>query len=826
MGISGIHSFRRTREPREADRVSVAPRSVVAVCAGGLAVLAATVAAVGPAKGESAAYIWPPPVQAAETPSKGWYAPLPLLNRVPSSIEVNLPCGLSRPLRSEGPVTVLATARRPRATGALQITQEGRILRIAVGRSQIGSVPWPASCPLDIEVADGEVRLPSGRTKLRTETLDDMPIVTGLFTNLDLRSGKPPEASVRTRAFGTSWSARQFVAASAAAVLAGLVFFLLIARGRRLQPLGSLRRGLQSAWEARDASDAVVVGVLLVWWIVGPTFWDDSWYWTEHRAFGDMGEFSLYYNSWGLSVPLGFWIEWLRDWVIGSTSDLVLMRLPSLFAVLLAWFVCRWCLRSVVPGPPAPVVRWTLAGAFLVSATSWNMTLRIEPFVSLLVVTALAAMIRFARAPGLLPSTVAVLAAVLAVTAHPTGILVAAPLLASAKPVFVWLRSAERSVALALGALLLAALALVLVFFTLDADLATRLGDARALREVETHDFPFWREYVRYQTFDALGGGTTIRRLSLMLLLLTVVFFLTRRRPDRTGVSALPARSVAVALLLLAFVPSKWPWHFGAFVGIGALAAGAEVARLVRERPRPGRLDLRFIATIAVVTTVVLFVWSAPGNWATAAVLQSATWREGFNTYTWLAVLGLVVLVAVVDRARRKRRKLPANEQLSRITGWAIVLVSFAAVGVTVAILAIDAAISSWSPARQNLAALVGGETCGFASELRGDRDLTAQITDPASPTLAVPPLTAYLPCATSPAIDGGVVKIPRLVLLYLRMWPLDRTHSPFGAVLDLYALQEIARGPESTRVFTVDRRIPGFARADAIHTARRRERT
>src|SRR3989337_642314 len=126
MGISGIHSLRRPRERREAARVSVAPRSVVAVCAGGLAVLAAAVAAVGPAKGESAQYIWPPPVQAAEAPSKGWYAPLPLLNRVPPSLEVSLPCGLSRPLRSEGPVTVLATARRPRATEALQITQEGR----------------------------------------------------------------------------------------------------------------------------------------------------------------------------------------------------------------------------------------------------------------------------------------------------------------------------------------------------------------------------------------------------------------------------------------------------------------------------------------------------------------------------------------------------------------------------------------------------------------------------------------------------------------------------------------------------------------------------
>ena len=800
-----------------ATRVSAAPRSVVAVCAGGLAVLAAAVAAVGPAKGESAQYIWPPPVQAAEAPSKGWYAPLPLLNRVPSSIEVSLPCGLSRPLRSEGPVTVLATARRPRATEALQITQEGRVLRIGVGKSQIGSVPWPASCPLAIEVADGEVRLPSGRTKLRTETLDDMPIVTGLFTNLDLRSGKPPEVSLRTRAFGTSWSARQFVAAGAAAVLAALALFLLIGSRRRLRPLGSLRRGLQSAWAARDASDGVVVGALLVWWIVGPTFWDDGWYWTEHRAFEEFGEFSLYFNSWGLSVPLGFWLEWLRHWVIGSTSDLVVMRLPSLLAVLLTWFICRWCLRGVSPGPPGSVVRWTLAGVFLVGATSWGMTLRMEPVVSLLAVTTLAAMIRFSLAPGLLPLTIAVPAVALALTAHTTGIVAVAPILAASPAVVSWLRNGGRSAVLSLGALLLVGLALALMLFTLDADLTTRLGNAQVLREAETHSYPWWREYVRYTSFDALGGGTTIRRLSLLLLLLTVAVFVARRRPDRTGVSALPARSVAVALVLLAFIPSKWPWHFGAFVGIGAVAAAAEVARLVRTRTEQGRLDLRFIAAMVVLPGVALLAWTAPGRWGAASVLENATARDGFNAYTWLAVLAVVVAVAVVDRTRRRKRQLPVNEELSTITGWSIAFVSFAAVGVTVAILVADATISSWSPARQNVAALAGGETCGFADELRGTDDLTARISERGSPTLVVAPLATYLPCATAPAIDGGVAEVPSLMIFYLRSWPLDQTHSPFAAVPELYELRQIARGPEGIRVMSVNPRIPGFERADAI---------
>ena len=819
MSVSQIPKPRRVaaREKLGSARLSGGPRVLVAAGAGALALVASIVAAVGPARGEHAEYVWPPATLSAQTPSEGWYAPLPLLNRVPSSIEVRLPCGLSPPLHGGGRVLVLATARRPRVAEALQIVLDESALHIGVGKSAIARLPWPGSCPVRVEVADGEVRLPNRAVRLLTGTPGDMPIVTGLFTNLDLRSGAPPRAVVRTRAYATSWTVRQFVAAGLAGVLACITLFLLAGHGRRLQPLRSLRRGIRAGWAARDASDAVVVGTLLVWWIVAPTLWDDGWYWTEHRAFDDIGEFSLYYTSWGLSVPLGYWIEWLRHWVIGSTSDLVVMRLPSLFSVLLTWSVCRWCLRSVVPAPQTPVVRWTLAGAFLVGATAWDMTLRQEQLVSLLAVTTLAAMIRFSQEPRVTPLMIAVPGVVLALTAHPTGIVVVAPLLASARHIVTWLRHGGRWVAMSFGALLLAGLALALILFTLDADLTTRLGNARIVREVGTHSFPWWREYIRYTTFNDLGGGTTIRRLSLALVLLTVIALLTRRRPDRTGVSALPARTVAVALLLLAFVPSKWPWHFGAFAGIGALAAAAEVARLIRERTQPGRLDLRFIAAMAVLPAVVLFAWSAPGKWGAATVLQSATWRDGFNAYTSFAVLALVVVVAVVDRVRLRRQKLRANEQLSTITGWAVTLVSFAAVGVTVAILVIDAAISSWSPARQNLEALVGGETCGFARELRGKGDLTGQIAAPGSPTFVVAPVAPYLPCATMPAIDGGLVEIPRLVVLYLRTWPLDRTDAPFAAVLDLYELQGMARGPEGMRVLSVNRRIPGFARADAV---------
>ena len=198
---------------------------------------------------------------------------------------------------------VLATARRAQTAGALRIVRVNDALRISVGASEIAEVPWPESCPLRVEVADGELRLPGRAVRLRTGALENMPILTGLFTGLDIRAGEPPQVVVRTRDYATSWTARQFVAGGLAVALVCAVLILL-ARPRRRRLLASLRRGIRSAWAARDRTDAAVVGVLLVWWIVAPTLFDDGWLWVQLRAFDDLGKPDFYYDMWGVGLPL------------------------------------------------------------------------------------------------------------------------------------------------------------------------------------------------------------------------------------------------------------------------------------------------------------------------------------------------------------------------------------------------------------------------------------------------------------------------------------------------------------------------------------------
>src|SRR5919197_1588146 len=203
------------------------PSAIVASCAAATALFAAVVAAVGPAKGERSTYAWPPPELPASSPQRGWYAPLPLLNRVPASIDVRVPCDLAPALHGARSPTVIATARHPRSVGALRISRQAGALRISVGTADVATVPWPTACPLDVVVADGQVRIPNRTISLETDTLDHMPIVTGLFTDLDGRAGAPAKVVVRTRMYATSWTARQALAGLLSIALSCVVVFVL-----------------------------------------------------------------------------------------------------------------------------------------------------------------------------------------------------------------------------------------------------------------------------------------------------------------------------------------------------------------------------------------------------------------------------------------------------------------------------------------------------------------------------------------------------------------------------------------------------------------------
>jgi hypothetical protein len=781
---------------------------------------------------------------------------------------------------------MLSTARRPEQANALRIVWSNRSVRVSAGRQELARAPWPDACPLDLQIRGGELRLPSRMVKLRLSTLNHMPLVTGLFSGLDLAKSAPLRVTLRTRAYSTSPSARQVAAAALAAALACAALLALAFpaaatfRARAFRP-PPLRRRVKSLWPALDSSDALVVGVLLLWWIVAPPFSDDGWLWVEHRTFQDLGTISFYFDNWGLASPLGYWVEWLRHWALGSTQDLIWLRLPTLLVLLASWPLCRWCARRVAPGEPTRLVRWSLAGVFLLGATAWGMSLRLEPVVSLLTLCGLASVLSFIRAPRFAPLTIALPAAVLAATAHPAGTVGAAPVLVSLPYIGRWLRAQGVRVSPLLAALLSATLALAFVLVTLDADLRTRLDDARVVRAGDLHSEPWWREYMRYTNFDGFGGGSAIRRLSLALLLLATLSALTRRRPGRADASTTPGYTLAIALVLLAFVPSKWPWHFGTLAAVGAVAMTAEVAHLIASSRASSTWGLRKFAALLAVSTACLWAWWGPiagsplelqtirwsdvfnrfpwlvgvpalvcataisevwrarrrrdrETWARSALwtlfaaatvwvwwhpgtsllhLGTATWRDGFNGRSWVAVVPALMLVAAAANVRRGPRT--RGVLIATSAAWVIPIASLAFVANTIFGLSFDASRSNWSPARQNLEALRGRTSCGLADQLGAD--VANTMRDRGTTTLLVPSLALFFPCATIPGIGNGVVQLPKLVAYEGAPWPLQVQDGPFAAVADLYTTRKIAQGPRDVEVLEVSDVLPEFTRTDAV---------
>jgi hypothetical protein len=554
-----------------------------------------------------------------------------------------------------------------------------------------------------------------------------------------------------------------------------------------------------------------------VWWIVAPTFSDDGWVWAEHRVFADVGANNVYLDLWGINSPTGFWFEWLRHWADGSTSELVFARVPSLFCLVVTWFLCRHGLRRSVGEKASAFVQWNLAAAFLVGAMAWGMTLRPEPFMSLFVLVSLIGMLAFEKTPHPRMLGVAVAMTVLAATAHPVGLLAAAPLIAGLPQVARWVLASWRRVFDCL-VVVVAAVALGLVVFALNSDLSARLADFQIAQNGNFHSVPWWREYLRYTQFDSNGGETPLRHLSLALLIFPLLAYVARGRKRRVGISSLPARTLAVGLLLLALVSSKWPWHFGALWAAGAIAAAVEVERLIREREGvKGRIHQKWM--LLAFGGAAVWAWGATGKWTAWLDLQRLTWADAFGARGYgLVVIPLLLSGALVLRSFWKRRGKGLNV-LSSGVAWMVPVVSAALISVTVVTLAVDAAISQWSPTRQNLGALVGRAGCGLGDQLQGPTNAVRTLSAHNVHTLLAPAVGMYFPCANIPGIRHGLVEAPAFVASepQLGPWPFFNPIGPFGAFSDLYRLRLVARTAGGADLFSVDQRVSGFARLTAV---------
>ncbi len=556
-----------------------------------------------------------------------------------------------------------------------------------------------------------------------------MPSVTALSTQLPLGSDDVVEALIVTRAHGlvTSWP-RTLARLITALALCGAVLL-------RAWPRLSWRKPSPTvAW-----TSFALTGLLAVLAFVEPPFEDDGWVLATVENFGLTGQFGNYYNSWNSTYVSGAGFFHVLRWFFDISPSPLMLRLPALGATLAAWWLVCGVLRRLSDGDHRRWSRscWLALPFFGLASVSWLVTLRPEPYLTLLSAAVLFACVRLVQRGDAIWLYLAFIASGAALAVHPAGITVCAPVVAVVPELVAAVRNrAIRWIDLGLALVVAAASSVWLVLVDLD------VGGLRVAAAANTNPGNVtytWRDAAaHYQNLFDLGNGP--RRLTWLVCIVALVAYVSRPRNEARVIgSAVAMRSFVVGSVLLAWLPSKWLWHFGALSAIGAVLVAVELEHLTRRRTARSGWSVVAITGTTVVSLAV--AWNRGLHWLGQTDLVA--W--GYTAYatdlgrlpvdlaaprTWV-LMTLVVAGALwirswfrADRDRRPLTQVPSMLAAAVTTGGIV-----ATLGISVAMLVVAPVSrgSRWTLPAQ-LFRSVSSSTCGLADEL--------QVIVPAWPTV------------------------------------------------------------------------------------------
>ena len=545
---------------------------------------------------------------------------------------------------------------------------------------------------------------------------------------------------------------------------------LLLAHGLALGALLVLAwrcwRGAEEDGLARPRpswADAVVVAVSLGWVVAGPVNIDDSWYLLMARNAMQSGylgnviyQFNVTENPFVASqYVMQAWGALSQFLVLGPGNwSLAWMRLLPL-AYGLATYALLRVLVATVLGRAAkrPLVPWAVAAAHLLWWLPYGMTLRPEPLITLgtaavLVLTELA---RRRRSVGVLATATAL--AALTVTASPTGLVAAAPLVLSLPWLGQWWRAAPGHSRAAAVLVMGAAASVVIPVAFADAT----LGDV--LESVAVHRWYYrqnawYDEYLHYA--NLLAGderGAWGKRLPVLLTLgvLLAVALGAARRAGTAGRSGRllgeAAAITALSLVGLTLTPTKWVNHFGAIAAPATVLLAVAVIRSPLPR-RAGAATLAIGTAGLVATTSVAFagpnLWRPLSDWGQPFgnhLLVETPYVQSLlapslgplalrNPLLWLAVAAMGWRAMGWRWARHRRGCLlgpPDRAVLVTATGLGVALM------LMVFTIAPLRQYPGTSVALMNLRALTG-RPCGLASAVQVLADVTPGLGPAAGP--------------------------------------------------------------------------------------------
>lgn len=754
--------------------------------------LASSVAFVlAPVERPEAVYSWP------SAPGDATAVAIPLMLERPLSVRAGIDCAAAR-AADDGTVLLSTTPfDRPPGDawlpGGLRVEVAGGELAVRSGGTDLPAQQIPASgdCAWEFASSAAGTTLRLDGEVVVDEAADLRPAVAGVFTAAGDPGGLTAAVTADT-VFQTSPTVLK-IALAVLAVLALAGALVLVARRERVPVAagtppadpatgpGRPGRGL-----VRPAVDAVVVGVLAVWTVIGPMTVDDGYIAGIIRSRDENGYVGNVYRWFNApEAPFGWHYELLDLWSVISQSTLW-MRIPSSLLGIATWLLIG---RGLLPRLGTFTSgRWVYAVAAAVFALWWlptNLGLRPESWVAAGLAAVMVLVERAVRRGRLTPVLIGLVVAGATLAVTPTGAVAFVPFLAAAVPI---LRLARTS-PVGLPALTVAAAAAagtVVLFVFADQSLAGVL-EAQRVRGELPGALPWSAEPERWYLLLSNGDlqGSLGRRVPVLLALVAVVGIvwqrLSGRWPDDVDRSA-AGRAVAVlglSLVVLLATPTKWTMHFSALVPVGTALIVIAVHLYGREpagaAAGSGRMPTRTLARTAAATVVVLMVgaqsWAGLNRWAYLSDL-GVPWNDippelfglSFSSmFLILAVLVALVATAAVVWARSGDRD-DVRVPLARFLPSAG-LVAVGLVLLTVA-LQLGSFVQSTRVQRgsyslaADAAATVGGEPCGLAEELRAEADPTAGLLAPAAGVTGEPVLDGFVAVA-----DGRTPTGPDLAL-------------------------------------------------------------
>ncbi|MGH3569271.1 MAG: arabinosyltransferase domain-containing protein, partial [Pseudonocardia sp.] len=621
----------------------------------------------------------------------------------------------------------------PPPTGLWIGTVENRVDVVLLGRTLLSRSRGELPCGFEVTSTAERSSVIAGTAVLAEWEGDHRPQVAGFFSGLaaDTSSAGLSARLVADTRFETSPTPTKiWIAVAAAVCLVGSAVAVAVAdrraSGSRTVRLWPARRAV--AW----ALDALVVGVLAVWTLIGPMTVDDGYTTTmvaDAARSGYVGGYHHWLNS--PEAPFGSFYDGFRLWTQAST-ELLWLRIPGVVLGVLSWLLLS---RLVLPRilPRAKRCSWLTGLASVAFLSAWLPYcngLRSEPYVVVGMLLTWCCIERGVVTRRLLPVVIGTVVAAMTVTVAPTGLIAPLVLVVAIGPFVRMLRARGDLPWLpVMGVAAGVGLIALLVMFADQTPAALQAGTG--VRTFIGPNLPWYQELARYQRLLRTPEveGSFGRRVPVLLMLLALVTYALlalswRVRGARIGgVHSGAARRfvllTALGLAALALTPTKWTHHFGTFaacatvlvvllawVGGRGIRSGAGRALLLG--------GIGFVAALALFGAVTWWFPSAEGiPWGGVPPAL-----RGVPLWTFALAFGAVctaagfVLMLRPSWGPTLQRVLPST---------ALALIVFLTGGLVVQTYGLVRAVSTtsgYTVGKDVLASLAGGR-CGLATALQ-----------------------------------------------------------------------------------------------------------